>query len=77
VFTRRQQPSKNLTKLRMNAGLSGRHLAEKANVSAQVVWSAEHGSVPRNSAQLRIAEALGVTPLELWPLVDDEEPVAA
>jgi len=77
VFTRRQRPSTNLIELRTKHGLSASQLAQQAGVKPSTVWNAERGRIPRNDTQLRIAKVFGLTPLDLWPLEEDEEPVAA
>lgn len=68
-----QRPSRNLQRLRVEAGLSQRALAALAGVGATSIRHAETGSVPRPPAQRRIAAALTlaleleITATDLWP----------
>ena len=54
-----------LVELRINEGLSQRELAQKANVSNQSVSKLERGGRVRPATLKKIADALGVKPMDL------------
>lgn len=54
-----------LVELRINEGLSQRELAQKANVSNQSVSKLEHGGNLRPATLKKIADVLGVKPMDL------------
>lgn len=62
------QRNLRLMALRINLGLSPATLALRAGVSPGTIRAAEHGKVPNVRSQYAIATALGVLPLDLWPL---------
>jgi transcriptional regulator with XRE-family HTH domain len=65
----RRVPNRRLQELRINHGLSQRDLARAIRVSPGVIVGAESGaSIPSPRYQRRIADALGVEPLDIWPL---------
>lgn len=73
-----QQPSANLERLRIEAGLTPAQLAEAADVSPNTVRYAERGQIPGVRLQVQIASALSdalerrITHTDLWPLLDGE-----
>jgi DNA-binding XRE family transcriptional regulator len=71
----RRKPNRQLTALRINAGLSANDLAYRANVSGKTIRMAEAGFVPGPRIQLAIAEIFGKQPLDLWPLERQREAV--
>lgn len=66
----RRVPNRTLQRLRINAGLSPNDLAARCGgrVSAGTIRLAEKGHVPGPRLQFTIADALGVMPLDIWPL---------
>jgi transcriptional regulator with XRE-family HTH domain len=54
-----------LVELRINEGLSQRGLAERAGVSNQSVSKLEHGGNVRPATLKKVADVLGVKPLDL------------
>jgi transcriptional regulator with XRE-family HTH domain len=54
-----------LYELRMNAGLSQRELAERAGINNTSVWKLEHGGTVRPATLKKIANVLGVKPMDL------------
>lgn len=60
--------NERLRKVREAMGLSQRALAARAGVAASSVnWWETHNMRPRPASQKRIADALRITPAELWP----------
>jgi transcriptional regulator with XRE-family HTH domain len=51
--------------LRINQGLSQRQLAEKAGLSPGAVWRLEHRGSGRPDTLKKIADVLGVRPVDL------------
>jgi DNA-binding XRE family transcriptional regulator len=51
--------------LRINAGLSQRQLAERAGLSPGAVWRLEHHGSGRPDTLKKIADVLGVKPVDL------------
>lgn len=68
------RPNRKLQALRINQGLSPNALAHRAGVAGNTVRAAERGITPSPHVQLAVAEALGVEPLDVWPL--DRQAVA-
>lgn len=66
--SRKEHP---ITARRKALKLSGYRLAIKAGVSAQHLWSIEHGEIqrPRVDVAMRIADALGAKVADLFPEV--------
>lgn len=63
-----------VAKLRQNRGLTQRELAEKCGVSRALISLIEIGSVrPYPKIRHKIAEALGVLPVDLWPELEGGE----
>jgi transcriptional regulator with XRE-family HTH domain len=56
-----------LVRLRINAGLTPNDLALRASVSGNTVRAAERGLYVDVRSQYRIAQALGVLPLDVFP----------
>lgn len=48
-------------------------LASRTGINRSTLANAENGTVPSPRFQLLISKALGLTPLDLWPLVEDED----
>lgn len=75
----RQQSSIVLQALRLQAGLSQRELARRANVASNTIANAERGQVPLRPTQERIADALSevldrkIDRFKLWPLVKGDK----
>lgn len=71
--------SLNLQRLRIHRGMSRREFALLAGVAPNTVRGVEHGSLPREPTQVKLAAAISVllgreiTPTELWPLIEDGE----
>ena len=55
----------NLQELRINRGLSQRQLAERAGLSPGAVWSLEQRGSGRPDTLKKIADVLGVRPVDL------------
>ena len=55
----------NLQELRINRGLSQRQLAERAGLSPGTVWSLEQRGSGRPDTLKKIADVLGVRPVDL------------
>jgi len=74
----RQQPSRTLRSLRIEAALSQRELGRRADVAPNTVRNAERGHIPLTENQERIAAVLSsvlklsIGRYDLWPLVDEE-----
>jgi DNA-binding XRE family transcriptional regulator len=73
----RRHPHLKLKELRINAGLSPNDLAYKAKVTGKTVRMVEAGFVPTPRVQFQVAAVFGLKPLDLWPLVRDQQQVAA
>lgn len=59
----------HLKELRLARGLAQQALAVRARVSAALIVGVErHGHRPSDEVQRKIANALDVTPAEIWPL---------
>lgn len=56
---------KRVQELRINLGLSQRQLAERAGLSPGAVWRLEHKGSGRPETLKKIADALGVLPVDL------------
>ena len=54
-----------LQELRINQGLSQRRLAELAGVSNTSVWKIEHGGCANPATLKKLADILGVRPVDL------------
>jgi transcriptional regulator with XRE-family HTH domain len=54
-----------LVELRINEGLSQRQLARRAGVNNRSVWKLEHGGHLRPATLKKIADVLGVKPMDL------------
>jgi transcriptional regulator with XRE-family HTH domain len=54
-----------LVELRINEGLSQRQLAENAGIANTSVWKIERGGRVRPTTLKKIADALGVKPMDL------------
>ena len=54
-----------LEELRINQGLSQRQLAEKAGLSPGAVWNLENRGSGRPDTLKKIADVLGVRPIDL------------
>jgi transcriptional regulator with XRE-family HTH domain len=54
-----------LMELRINCGLSQRRLAELAGVANTSVWKIEHGGGANPATLKKLADVLGVKPVEL------------
>jgi transcriptional regulator with XRE-family HTH domain len=54
-----------LKELRINAGLSQRELATKAGLTPGAVWQVEHRGSGRPDTLKKIADVLGVRPVDL------------
>jgi transcriptional regulator with XRE-family HTH domain len=55
----------NLQELRINRGLSQRQLSERAGLSPGAVWSLEQRGSGRPDTLKKIADVLGVRPVDL------------
>jgi transcriptional regulator with XRE-family HTH domain len=55
----------NLQELRINRGLSQRQLGEKAGLSPGAVWSLERRGSGRPDTLKKVADVLGVRPVDL------------
>jgi transcriptional regulator with XRE-family HTH domain len=55
----------NLQELRINRGLSQRQLSERASLSPGAVWSLEQRGSGRPDTLKKIADVLGVRPVDL------------
>jgi transcriptional regulator with XRE-family HTH domain len=55
----------NVQELRINRGLSQRQLAEKAGLSPGAVWRVEKRGSGRPNTLKKIADVLGVRPVDL------------
>jgi transcriptional regulator with XRE-family HTH domain len=55
----------NLQELRINRGLSQRQLSERAGLSPGAVWSLEQRGSGRPDTLKKIADVLGVCPVDL------------
>ena len=55
----------NLQELRINWGLSQRQLSERAGLSPGAVWSLEQRGSGRPDTLKKIADVLGVRPVDL------------
>jgi transcriptional regulator with XRE-family HTH domain len=54
-----------LQKLRINQGLSQRKLADRAGLSPGAVWRLEHHGSGRPDTLKKVADVLGVRPVDL------------
>jgi transcriptional regulator with XRE-family HTH domain len=54
-----------LIELRINEGLSQRELAARAGVTNTSVWKLEHGGNVRPATLKKIADVLGIKPMDL------------
>ena len=54
-----------IQELRINQGLSQRQLAEKAGLSPGAVWRLEHRGSGRPDTLKKIADVVGVRPVDL------------
>lgn len=72
--TRRKAPNLQLIGLRVNAGLSRETLALRAGIGRETVRIAETGFTPTPRVQFAIAKALGMHPLDLWPIESQRRP---
>jgi transcriptional regulator with XRE-family HTH domain len=54
-----------LQELRINQGLSQRQLAERAGLSPGAVWRLEHQGSGRPDTLKKVADVLGVRPVDL------------
>ncbi len=54
-----------LKELRINCGLSQRRLAELAGVANTSVWKIEHGGGANPATLKKLADVLGVKPVDL------------
>lgn len=63
---------KGLARLRRLAGLTQAELAERAGIRQQRVAEWERGvHLPRPAAQRQLAEALGVTPAQVFEAIEE------
>lgn len=69
--------NRRLQELRINAGMAPSDLAYRAGISPKTVRLAEHGFIPGPRTQFAIAQVFDLHPLDLWPLINDEQRVAA
>ena len=54
-----------LLELRINKGLSQNRLAQLSGVSQTAIWKIEHGGGANPATQKKIADVLGVRPVDL------------
>jgi lambda repressor-like predicted transcriptional regulator len=67
---RRTRPQRHLELIarRVNAGLSREMLGLRAGIGRETIRMAESGFLPTPRVQFAIATALGLSPLDLWPI---------
>lgn len=70
---RHQHASAQLRRIRLQQGLSISDLAGRTGINRNTITNAENGTVPSPRHQLLIAQVFDLTPLDLWPLVEDED----
>lgn len=68
VTPRRRRPNRQLTELRINAGLSPQDLGNRVGCSAKCIRDAERGTIPHPRLQFAIAEQFELLPLDIWPV---------
>ena len=64
----RRAPNHDLIAARVNRGLTRVDLERLTNVSRETIRLSEAGWTPGPRYQFAIANALGVQPLDLWPI---------
>ena len=63
-----------LAKLRQNRGLTQKDLAELCKVSRSLIALVETGNIrPYPLIRQKIAEALGVLPVDIWPELERDD----
>lgn len=76
VLRKTRKPNLTLIGLRLNKGLSPNDLARLTGVSAATIRLAEKGHTPGPRIMFELADFLGVSVLDIWPIPGFDRTVA-